>query len=97
MTPSFACWSCQGLPFPSYWAVLALSGILDLHKVIEQVMNVTEQVMNALQYHVSLVLVLGLPSPGAHTKNMTHKISILDGPELFCRFGHSIALVQTGQ
>jgi hypothetical protein len=64
-------------------------GILDLFEVTKHT--------NVLQYHICLEFVLGLSSPGAYTKNMACKISILDGPDLFRRLGFQIALVQTGQ
>jgi hypothetical protein len=58
--------------------------------------------MDALGYRVCLEFVFGLPSPGAHAKNMAREISIVDGPDLLGSdllgsLGRSIALVQTGQ
>ena len=60
-------------------------------------LEVIKQVMNALWDCVCLEFVLGLPSPGAHTKYVVCKISILNGLNLLCIFGPPIALVQTGQ
>ena len=62
-------------------------------KSLLDLLEVIEQVTDALGHHVCLKFVLGLPSPGAHTKDMAHKISIFDGPDLFASLISSIALV----
>ena len=77
---------------------LLLTGLFLFHREsLLDLLEVIEQVMDALGYHVCFEFVLGLPSPGAHMKNMAREISIVDGPDLFVSLGPSIALGQTGQ
>jgi len=75
-----------------------LTGLFSfLRESLLNLLEVIEQVTDALGYRVCLEFALGLPRPGAHKKNMAHEISIVDGPDLFGSLGRSIALVRTGQ
>jgi len=89
--PSFTCW-IAGVCFS------LLTGLFLLHREgLLHHFEAMEEVTNALQYRICLELLFGLPSPGAHTRNVALKISIFDGPNLLFSFGHSITLVQTEQ
>jgi hypothetical protein len=66
-------------------------------KSLLDLLEVIEQVTDTLGYRVCLELILGLPSPRAHTESMAHKISIVDGPDLLRGLGNSNALEQAGQ
>ena len=75
-----------------------LGGLIKLcWESLLDLLNVIEQVTNALGCGFSLWLILGLPCPWAHTKNMARKRGIVNGPYLLHGFGHLVALVRAGQ
>lgn len=67
------------LPLLSWLFFLCPKGLCHLLKIIQQVTD-------TLGYCICLELILSLPSPRAHTKDMACKIGIINGPDIFLWF-----------